>query len=215
MNPHVLNFCLRDCFIAELQTLNKIFTLKDLRNAIAHNGIIFDTRFATKKVPERICKMLEQEMQTKSLDFNYIVSYIALLVFMLNKMGESKKCKSMINEFLKLHEILRKLPVECLLPIKGTFFEHTIKAMGNMLKCEFKLWMCEMRGTRKCNDVLDNERISHYIEQRLRWSFRATLKKGADASAPLFFLKRWECTTHLSGNPKIVHSPLSSILTST
>lgn len=116
-----------------------IFTLKDLRNAIAHNGIIFDTRFATKKVPERICKMLEQELQTKSLDFNYIVSYIALLVFMLNKMGESKKCKSMINEFLKLHEILRKLPVECLLPIKGTFFEHTIKAMGIVLNCEFKL----------------------------------------------------------------------------
>lgn len=62
-----------------------IFALKDLRNAIAHNGIIFDTRFATQKVPDRIKKMLEQELNIKTLDFNYIVSYIALIIFLLNR----------------------------------------------------------------------------------------------------------------------------------
>lgn len=115
-----------------------IFTLKDLRNAIAHNGIIFDTRFSTAKVPERIKRLLEQEMDIKTVDFNYIVSYLALVVYLLNGMGETKRCRSLIQEFIKLHEILKKLPVECLLQIKGTFYEITIHAMGKLLKFEFK-----------------------------------------------------------------------------
>lgn len=115
-----------------------IFALKDLRNAIAHNGIIFDTRFATAKVPERIKKLLEQELSIKTLDFNYIVSYLALIVYLLKNMKETKRCKSLIQEFIKLHEILNKLPVEALLQIKGTFYTPAIQSMGTVLGTKFK-----------------------------------------------------------------------------
>lgn len=115
-----------------------IFALKDLRNAIAHNGIIFDTRFATAKIPERIIRLLEQELSIKTLDFNYIVSYLALIVYLLKNMKETKRCKSLIQEFIKLHEILNKLPVDALLQIKGTFFTSIIQSMGTVLKTEFK-----------------------------------------------------------------------------
>ena len=82
--------------------------------------------------------MLKQELKIKSIDFNYIISYIALIVYVLNKIKETKRCKSLINEFLKLHTILKKLPVECLLPIKGTFFKNTIEALGELLNYNFK-----------------------------------------------------------------------------
>lgn len=38
-----------------------IFTIKDLRNAIAHNNVIFDTQFKTGKIDERLVALLESE----------------------------------------------------------------------------------------------------------------------------------------------------------
>lgn len=115
-----------------------IFALKDLRNAIAHNGVIFDTRFATAKIPERIKRLLEQELSIKTLDFNYIISYLALIVFLLKNMEETKRCTSLIQEFIKLHEILKKLPVDALLQIKGTFYTSVIQSIGTVLGKQFK-----------------------------------------------------------------------------
>lgn len=114
-----------------------IFALKDLRNAIAHNGIIFDTRFATQKVPDRIKKMLEQELNIKTLDFNYIVSYIALIIFLLNRMEESKRCKSLVREFLTLQEMLNKMPVGTKMQVRGAEFETVINALGEILGVDF------------------------------------------------------------------------------
>lgn len=114
-----------------------IFALKDLRNAIAHNGIIFDTRFATQKVPERIKKMLEQELNIKNLDFNYIVSYIALIIFLLNRMEESKRCKSLVREFLTLQEMLNKMPLGTKMQVKGAEFETVINGLGKILSVDF------------------------------------------------------------------------------
>ena len=81
--------------------------------------------------------MLEQELNIKTLDFNYIVSYVALIIFLLNRMEESRRCKSLVQQFIKLHEMLNKLPVETLLQIKGTFYEQAIKSFGDLLNCEF------------------------------------------------------------------------------
>ena len=114
-----------------------IFALKDLRNAIAHNGIIFDTRFATMKIPERINKLLEQEMKIKTVDFNYVVSYLALIVYILNVMEENKRCKSMIREFLTLQTMLEKMPVGTKMQIKGAEHDIIIKAMGTILNVDF------------------------------------------------------------------------------
>lgn len=48
-----------------------IFCLKDLRNAIAHNGTIFDTRFAPREIPNRLKKLIEQNMNIQNIDFKY------------------------------------------------------------------------------------------------------------------------------------------------
>ncbi|MCR4954018.1 MAG: Abi family protein [Treponema sp.] len=114
-----------------------IFCLKDLRNAIAHNGIIFDTRFANAKIPDRVVKLIEQELKINNLNFDYIIAYIALVVYVLNNMGERKRCKSFINEFLTLHGILKNLPKDCKMKIEGTQEKLIVSALGNLLKVDF------------------------------------------------------------------------------
>ena len=97
-----------------------IFALKDLRNAIAHNGTIFDTRFATSKVSKRLCRLLENEFHIQNADFNYIITYIALVILMLNRLGQNKRGKSFLNEYSKLQKMLGKLPQNTSMKIFGS-----------------------------------------------------------------------------------------------
>ncbi len=106
-----------------------IFSLKDLRNSIAHNGIIFDTRFATSKVPNRIKRLIENEIKLNQIDFNYIVSYIALIVFLLKQMGENRRAKSFINEYVKLQNMLKRLPANTSIKIFGSQDSAVVAAM--------------------------------------------------------------------------------------
>lgn len=106
-----------------------IFTLKDLRNSIAHNGIIFDTRFSTSKVAKRINRLIENEFQINQIDFNYIVSYIALIVFLLKQMGEKRRAKSFINEYVKIQNILKRLPANTSIKIFGSQDTAVVSAM--------------------------------------------------------------------------------------
>lgn len=106
-----------------------IFSLKDLRNSIAHNGIIFDTRFATSKVPNRIKRLIENELKINQIDFNYIVSYIALIVFLLKQMRENRRAKSFINEYVKLQNMLKRLPPNTSIKIFGSQDAAVVAAM--------------------------------------------------------------------------------------
>ena len=55
-----------------------IFTLKDLRNAIAHNNVVFDTRFKTGKIDRRLISLLENEIGISNVDFKYMDAYIII-----------------------------------------------------------------------------------------------------------------------------------------
>ena len=49
-----------------------IYAIKDLRNAVAHNNTIFDTRFQTSTINGRLNALLEAEVGITGLDFKYI-----------------------------------------------------------------------------------------------------------------------------------------------
>lgn len=89
-----------------------IYALRDLRNAVAHNSVIFDTRFKTSKINRRLISLLENETGIKNIDFRYISSYIILISYLLKKLGHTKDCKSFIHEYLTgcdfLHQNLIK-----------------------------------------------------------------------------------------------------------
>ncbi|WP_461244634.1 Abi family protein [Secundilactobacillus muriivasis] len=61
-----------------------VFLLKDLRNAIAHNSIVFDCRFKHMQVRDSIAKQLQQKMKFQSkITFESITDYLALMVYYL------------------------------------------------------------------------------------------------------------------------------------
>lgn len=113
-----------------------IYVLKDLRNAVAHNNIIFDTRFRTGKINRRLISMLESEMGISNLDFKYIDAYIILLTYVLRKMGESKTaCKQFLNVFVSLTDELRsQLPANVCNQILGTQQRSHLEKLQNFIR---------------------------------------------------------------------------------
>ena len=86
-----------------------VFCLKDLRNAVAHNNTIFDTRFKTGSVNGRISKYITSETEVHNIDFNSIVDYIILISFMLKLLGKNKsEIFGFIQQFENACETFRK-----------------------------------------------------------------------------------------------------------
>lgn len=86
-----------------------IFTLKDLRNAIAHNNIIFDARFGTNEVGKRLIQMLRSETSIQNIDFKYIDAYIILIAYVLRKMYVTKtECKQLVNRYNEIKDEFRE-----------------------------------------------------------------------------------------------------------
>ena len=91
-----------------------VFILKDLRNAVAHNNVVFDTRFKKQNVSKRIKRYISKETGVNNITFETIVDYIVLITFIMKKCGCSKnEMKQFVNEFIQLYEELRaSVPVE-------------------------------------------------------------------------------------------------------
>ncbi len=86
-----------------------VFTLKDLRNAVAHNNAVFDTRFKTGRVNSRISSYISSETGIRNISFNSIVDYVVLVSFVMNLL----KCNKMdivgfIRQFEDACETLRE-----------------------------------------------------------------------------------------------------------
>lgn len=79
-----------------------VYTLKDLRNAIAHNDVVYDTRFR-KMDPSRAMKQcLILETGLPYINFKTIGDYIILICYYLRLLKVSKtEIKAFIREFEK------------------------------------------------------------------------------------------------------------------
>lgn len=81
-----------------------IFILKDLRNAIAHNNVIFDTRFKRSNSASQITSYISSAVHINNVSFNSIVDYVVLVGIVLKLMKVSKR---EINKFiLEFQQIL-------------------------------------------------------------------------------------------------------------
>ncbi len=86
-----------------------VFTLKDLRNAVAHNNTVFDTRFKTGSVNNRISNYITSETAVKNIEFNSIVDYVILISFVMNLLKCNKTdILNFIHQFENGCEALRK-----------------------------------------------------------------------------------------------------------
>ena len=77
-----------------------IYTLKDLRNAIAHNSVVFDTRFRNIDPTNAMKQCLKSEIGLPYVNFKTIGDYIILMCYYLKLLQVSKtEMKAFIREF--------------------------------------------------------------------------------------------------------------------
>lgn len=86
-----------------------IYTLKDLRNAIAHNAVVFDTRFRTIDPTNAMKQCLILEVGLPYVNFKTIGDYIILMCYYLKMLKVPKReIKAFIREFEKITDNYRK-----------------------------------------------------------------------------------------------------------
>ena len=80
-----------------------IYTLKDLRNAIAHNAVVFDTRFRNIDSSHAMKQCLKLEVGLPYVNFKTIGDYIILMCYYLKLLEVSKtEIKTFIRDFEKI-----------------------------------------------------------------------------------------------------------------
>ena len=85
-----------------------IYTLKDLRNAIAHNSVIFDTRFRNIDPTRAMKRCLEREFRLPYVNFKSIGDYIILMCYHMKLLGATKtEIKTFVREFEKITDEYR------------------------------------------------------------------------------------------------------------
>ncbi len=77
-----------------------IYALKDLRNAIAHNAVVFDTRFRNFDPNKAMKKCLMLEMNLPYVNFDTIGDYVLLMGYYMKLLHVTKmEMKAFIREF--------------------------------------------------------------------------------------------------------------------
>ncbi len=85
-----------------------IYTLKDLRNAIAHNAVIFDTRFRNIDPSKAMKQCLEIEIGLPYVNFKTIGDYVLLMCYYLKLLKVPKtEIKSFVRSFEKITDEYR------------------------------------------------------------------------------------------------------------
>lgn len=80
-----------------------IWLLKDLRNAVAHNLVVFDTRFSHTDVTNTMKTYLARESGLPHVRFDNIGDYIVLIAFFLNRLGVTKtENKRFLRSYVRL-----------------------------------------------------------------------------------------------------------------
>lgn len=80
-----------------------IYALKDLRNAIAHNAVIFDTRFRGSDPSRPMTRCLEQEIRLPYVNFKTLGDYLILVCYYLRMLKVPKtEIKAFIREFERI-----------------------------------------------------------------------------------------------------------------
>lgn len=86
-----------------------IYAIKDLRNAIAHNDVVFDTRFRTGRIDKQVSNAISNATGVSGLTFETISDYLVLVIYLLSLLKTSKKeMRRLISSYIECTEKLRK-----------------------------------------------------------------------------------------------------------
>lgn len=86
-----------------------IYTLKDLRNAVAHNSVVFDTRFRNIDPTNAMKQCLKLEIGLSYVNFKTIGDYVILMCYYLKMLKQPKgEIKAFIREFERITDNYKK-----------------------------------------------------------------------------------------------------------
>lgn len=111
---------------------NALFTIKALRNATAHNNIVFDARFKDRDASKNIIKWVQAETGISGVNFEYFSDYIVLIICLLKHVHYPKN--KLINFLNEYEECVNELYSELPLPIYNKIVATGIK--GKMAKLD-------------------------------------------------------------------------------
>lgn len=105
-----------------------IFLIKELRNAVAHNSVLFDCRFKKTNPPARLKEYLQSATTVTNISFNHIVDYFIMVIFLLKKLGVSKTdLKQLITGLYNESEALRSaVPISVHTSVMGSDFRNKV-----------------------------------------------------------------------------------------
>lgn len=79
-----------------------LYTLKTLRNSVAHNNIIFDTRFKDRKISTILKKWIEKETNIPNITLYSLIDYIVIVCCILIRIDFSKiKAINLLEKYEK------------------------------------------------------------------------------------------------------------------
>ncbi len=85
-----------------------ILAIKDLRNAVAHNKVVFDGRYIEFKKRTSLMNMLMQETNVQNIKCNTLLDDVILICFLLKNLGFAKEeSKRIVNGIRKALSVLK------------------------------------------------------------------------------------------------------------
>ncbi|MDA3935769.1 MAG: Abi family protein, partial [Actinomycetota bacterium] len=111
-----------------------VFALTDLRNSVAHNGSVFDTRFATGSIRRQVKQLLESETGFPAgvrAKFDTITDYFVLIIYLAYGLGMPKReCRSLIRQYSVLTDDLHaRVPLRVFNTIVHTDNRTKVRAL--------------------------------------------------------------------------------------
>jgi abortive infection bacteriophage resistance protein len=77
-----------------------LYTIKALRNAVAHNNIIFDTRFKDRKISPILKKWTEKETNIQNVSLYSLIDYIIIICCLLKRIDfTGTKARKLLNQY--------------------------------------------------------------------------------------------------------------------
>jgi len=88
-----------------------LYTIKGLRNSVAHNNIIFDTRFKDRNISRILKQWVEKETRINNITLYSLIDYIIIVCCMLKRVDfTNTRAKALVDQYKKENdELMRKV----------------------------------------------------------------------------------------------------------
>lgn len=119
-----------------LCTNDRLCQFLALRNATAHNNIVFDARFKDRNANKNITKWVEAETGITNVTFDYFSDYIALIICLLKHVQYPEK---MLIKFLEeyeecTNELYNSLPLPIYNKVVATGIKGKLTKLNSYVK---------------------------------------------------------------------------------